>query len=285
MKATIDCVHCYLKQAVSCMRMAGIDEDTQHEILFKLMDYVRGLDRDATPAENSTYAVLKTYELMGMDDPYKEVKRQSNDLALKLYPRLKRMLEECEDRLYTALKIAVAGNVIDLGIRRSFDVEEELRYSLETGFSKDHYDRFKQKLENIDEVLFLGDNAGEIVFDKILVKELVNFGKRVTYVVKEGPVLNDSTMEDAIYVGMDEVAKLLTTGSRFLGISFKHMSRELADALYKAPLIISKGQANFESLEQHEMARGRVFFLLKIKCDEVAKAAGAALGDVVFFTK
>ncbi|SFQ39371.1 damage-control phosphatase ARMT1 family protein [Caldicoprobacter faecalis] len=284
MRATVDCVHCYLKQAVSCMRMAGLDEDSQHEILFKLMDYVKGLDRNATPAENSTYAVLKTYELMGVDDPYKEVKRQSNDLALELYPRLKRMLDEYGDRLHSALKIAVAGNVIDLGIRRSFDIEGELRYSMETGFSKDHYDRFKQKLENVDEVLFLGDNAGEIVFDKVLVEELVSLGKKVTYVVKEGPVLNDSTMEDAIYVGMDKVARVITTGSRFLGVSFKHMSQEFADALNKAPLIISKGQANFESLEQHEMAQDRVFFLLKIKCDEVAKAAGAALGDVVFFT-
>lgn len=90
------------------MRMAGLNEDDQHEMLFKLMDYVKGLDRNATPAENSTYAVLKTYELMGVDDPYKEVKRQSNDLALELYPRLKRMLDEYEDRLHSALKIAVA---------------------------------------------------------------------------------------------------------------------------------------------------------------------------------
>lgn len=280
----MDCVHCYLKQAVSCMKMAGLDEDSQHDILFKLMDYVKGFDRNATPAENSTYAVLKTYELMGVCDPYKEVKRQSNDLALKLYPSLKRMLEEYEDKLYAALKIAVAGNVIDLGIRRSFDVESELQYSLNTGFSKDHYHKFKQKLYKVDEVLFLGDNAGEIVFDKVLVEELVSMGKKVTYVVKEAPVLNDSTMEDAIYVGMDKVARLMTTGSQFLGISFKHMSQEFADALNEAPLVIAKGQANFESLEQHETAKDRVFFLLKIKCDEVARAAGIALNDVAFFT-
>lgn len=284
MKVSVDCVHCYLKQAVSCMTMAGLDEDAQHEILFRIMDLVKGFNRNATPAENSTYAVLKTYALMGIDDPYKEVKRQSNDLALELYPRLRQMLEEYEDRLYTALKIAVAGNVIDLGIRRSFDVEGELRYSLDTGFSKDHYDVFKEKLQKVDEVLFLGDNAGEIVFDRVLVEVLIELGKRVTYVVKEGPVLNDSTMEDAIYVGMDRVAKVITTGSRFLGVSFKHMSPEFASALNRAPLIISKGQANFESLEQYEPARGRVFFLLKIKCEEVAKAAGARLGDLVFFT-
>jgi uncharacterized protein with ATP-grasp and redox domains len=90
----------------------------------------------------------------------------------------------------------------------SFNIEEELKYSMETGFAKDHYRAFAKKLEQVDEVLFLGDNSGEIVFDKILVEELVRLGKRVTYVVKEGPVLNDSTMEDALYVGMDKVAGL-----------------------------------------------------------------------------
>jgi hypothetical protein len=267
------------------MKMGGIDEDTQHDILFKLMNFVREFDREATPAENSTHIVLKTYELMGVDDPYKEAKRQSNDLALELYPRLKQMVTQHGDRLYCALKISVAGNVIDLGIRRSFDIDEELRYSMDIGFSIDHYDRFRHKLAEVEEVLFLGDNAGEIVFDKVLIEELVWFGKKVTYVVKEGPVLNDSTMEDALYVGMDRVARIITTGSRFLGVSFKHISREFADALYKAPLIISKGQANFESLEQEDIARDRIFFLLKIKCDEVAKTARAVLGDVVFFTK
>ncbi|MGI6188968.1 MAG: DUF89 family protein [Clostridiales bacterium] len=284
MKATIDCVHCYLKQAVSCMKMAGIDEDTQHEIIYKLMDYIKDYDRADTPAGNSTLAVLKTYELINNDDPYKEVKKQSNDLALQLYPRLKDIIDENGDRLYKALKISVAGNVIDLGIRRSFNIEEELKYSMETGFAKDHYQAFAKKLEQVDEVLFLGDNSGEIVFDKILVEELVRLGKRVTYVVKEGPVLNDSTMEDALYVGMDKVARVMTTGSRFLGVSFKHISRKFADVLNNAPLVIAKGQANFESLEQEKMARDRIFFLLKIKCDEVSKTAGVQMGDLAFFT-
>ena len=190
------------------------------------MDYIKDYDRADTPAGNSTLAVLKTYELINNDDPYKEVKKQSNDLALQLYPRLKDIIDENGDRLYKALKISVAGNVIDLGIRRSFNIEEELKYSMETGFAKDHYQAFAKKLEQVDEVLFLGDNSGEIVFDKILVEELVRLGKRVTYVVKEGPVLNDSTMEDALYVGMDKVARVMTTGSRFLGVSFKHISRK-----------------------------------------------------------
>lgn len=284
MKSTIDCVHCYLKQAVSCMKAGGICEDTQYKILYKLMDFVKELDPAKSPAENSTRIILKTYELIGVDDPYKEAKKQSNDLALELYPRLKEIISEREDRLLSALKISVAGNIIDLGIRRSFDIDEELKYSMETGFSKNHYSRFIEKLADVDEVLFLGDNAGEIVFDKILVEELVRLGKRVTYVVKEGPILNDSTMEDALYVGMDKVAKVITSGSNYLGVCFDHMSKEFADALFNAELIIGKGQANFESLEQEKIAQDRIFFLLKIKCEEVSKVAGAEFEELAFFT-
>ena len=284
MRVSIDCVHCYLKQAVSCMKMGGIDEDAQHEILYKLMDYVKDFDRTATPAENSTHVVLKTYELMKNDDPFKEAKRQSNDLALQLYPRLKELIDENGDRLYKAFRISVAGNIIDLGIRRSFNIDEELKYSMEIGFAKEQYRDFVKKLDQVDEVLFLGDNSGEIVFDKILVEELARLGKEVTYVVKEGPILNDATMEDAVYVGMDKVTRVITTGSRFMGVSFRHISPEFADKLYNAPLVIAKGQANFESLEQEEIAKDRIFFLLKIKCDEVAKAAGAPMGELVFFT-
>jgi uncharacterized protein with ATP-grasp and redox domains len=285
MKVYIDCVHCYLKQAVSCMTVANIDEDKQHEVLYKLMDYIKELDRNETPAANSTKVVLKTYELIGTDDPYKDVKKESNDIALKYYPKLKAMLNKSNDRLYDALKIAVAGNVIDLGINRDFDIDAALEQSMKIGFTKDNYDVFREKLNKVDEILFLGDNAGEIVFDKILIEELVSMDKKVTYVVKEAPVLNDSTMEDVKYVGMDKVANVITTGSNYLGLSFEHSSPEFLEVLNNAKLVISKGQANFESLEDRFVGEQKVFFLLKLKCEGVARVGCANFGDVVFFTK
>ena len=286
MRSYIDCVYCYLKQAVSSMKMAGIeDEKKMHEVIYELMDYVKTFDTNVTPAENSSKVLLKTYELIGIDDPYKEVKKQSNDLALELYNVLKQKIEDSDDRLYDALKIAVAGNIIDLGISRSFDIHEALAHSMDTGFSIDHYELFRKKLEEVQEVLFLGDNSGEIVFDKLLVEELTRLGKQVTYVVKGAPILNDATMEDALYVGMDKVARVITNGSKYLGVCFERVSEEFIGTLYNANLIISKGQANFESLEQDENVRGKAFFLLKLKCECVADIAGAKLGDVVFFTK
>ena len=285
MKSYIDCVYCYLKQAATCMNLAKIDEDTQHEVLYKLMDHIKLYNRDDSPAINSTKILLKTYELIKVDDPYKEVKKQSNDLALSLYPKLKNYLNTVNDRLYEALKISVAGNIIDLGPQRDFDVEKELNKILKFGFAKDHYDKFIEKFKTANSVLYLGDNAGEIVFDKILVEEMTAMGKKVTYVVKDKPILNDATMEDAVYVGMDKVAKVITNGTGYLGTCIDILPAKFLDILLNAELVISKGQANFESLEHEEMAKGRIFFMLKAKCDYVAQNSGVKFGDSVFFTR
>lgn len=285
MECFVDCVHCYLKQAANCMGIAGVDPEKQHRVLFDLMDDIKILDRRRTPAENSTELLLKVYRAIGSNDPYNEVKASSNDMALQMYPRLKDLLQNSPDRLYEALKISVAGNVIDLGINRDFDVGASLQHSLESGFARDDYPFFAEKLAQTGDVLVVGDNAGEIVFDRLLVEELCSMGKQVTYMVKGGPILNDATMEDAARVGMDKVARVVTTGSNYLGAHPDKLSPAARDLLEHAGLVVSKGQANFESLEHEELARGRVFFLLKMKCACVSRVAGAQLGDVVFFTR
>ncbi|KJS03315.1 MAG: hypothetical protein VR68_01520 [Peptococcaceae bacterium BRH_c4a] len=285
MQPFVDCVHCYLKQAVTCMNIAGIDEERQHRILFDLMDDIKIMDRSRTPAENSTEMLLTVYKLINNPDPYKEVKIKSNDLALELYPDLKDYLDRSGDRLREALKISVSGNVIDLGINRSFDINASLKHSLNTGFARDDYDLFKKTLDTAEEVVIIGDNSGEIVFDRLLAEELSRMGKRITYIVKGGPILNDATLEDAAQAGINKTAGIITTGSNYLGLPLKKVSGEIIKLLKESRLIISKGQANFESLEHEDLARGRIFFLLKIKCESVGKVAGATFGDNVFFTR
>ncbi|OPX83601.1 MAG: hypothetical protein A4E53_04549 [Pelotomaculum sp. PtaB.Bin104] len=200
-------------------------------------------------------------------------------------PGLKDYLNSSNKRLNDALKIAVAGNVIDLGINRNFDINASLKNSLRVGFAKDDFRRFKEKLDQEDQVVILGDNAGEIVFDKLLAEELSAMGKKITYLVKGGPILNDATRADALQVGMDQIARVVTTGSNHLGAPLAEISEEAAGILQKAGLVISKGQANFESLEHEEIANGKVFFLLKIKCECVGITAGSKFGDIVFFTR
>lgn len=285
MKVNADCVHCYLKQAVSCMNLAGIDEDTQHEVLFKLMDDVKNYSRENTPAENSTLALLKTYELIGNYDPYKDIKRQSNDLALKLYPELQKMMDESDDKLDCALRIAVAGNVIDLGINRDFDICEALRHSMEIGFSINHYKEFKDKITAAKKIMIIGDNSGEIVFDKILAEYLKTLGKDIVYVVKENPILNDTTMEDAVYTGMDKISRVITNGSGYLGNCIQKVSKQFLEEFYESDIVLAKGQANYESLEDEDISKGKVFFLLRAKCDRVAESLGVELLDMVLLSK
>ncbi|MDF9409581.1 MAG: hypothetical protein A4E52_01606 [Pelotomaculum sp. PtaB.Bin013] len=285
MRCFVDCVYCYLKQAVTCMTIAGINEDRQYPILYELMDDIKIMDSRRTPAENSTELLQKVYKLINNDDPYLEAKKKSNLLALELYPELKEYLKGSKSRLNDALKISVSGNVIDLGINKSFDINASLKHSLNTGFSKDDFGSFVKKMNQENNIIILGDNAGEIVFDKLLIEELVSMGKKVTYIVKGGPVLNDATMEDAIEVGMDNIARIVTTGSNYLGAPLQKVSEETQKLLKETGLIISKGQANFESLEHEETAKDKVFFLLKIKCECVGIVAGAKFGDIVFFTR
>jgi uncharacterized protein with ATP-grasp and redox domains len=285
LKVNADCVHCYLKQTVSCMNRAGVDEDTQHEILFKLMDEIKNFSREKTPAENSTIVLLKTYELINNYDPYKAVKRQSNDLALKLYPKLQQMMDSSEDKLDCALRIAVAGNVIDLGINRDFDISEALRYSMEIGFSINHFIKFKDKINASKRIMIIGDNSGEIVFDKILAEYLKALGKDVVYVVKEKPILNDATMEDAIYTGMDKAARVITNGSGYLGVCMQTVSKQFLKEFHESDVVLAKGQANYESLENEDISAGKVFFLLRAKCDGVAEAIGVKLFDMVFLSR
>jgi hypothetical protein len=264
------------------MENAEIDEDVQYEVLYNLMDYIKSFDKNDTPAENSTRAILKAYEMIGVNDPYERAKKESNDAALLLYPKLKNIVENSNDSLYKALKIAVAGNIIDLGINRDYDINKALHHSLEVGFAKDDYILFEEKLRNVREVLFLGDNAGEIVFDKILVEEMIKREKKVVYAVKEGPILNDATIHDAAYVGMDRIAEIITTGSNYLGVSVNQSSPDFLEKLRSAELVLSKGQANFESLEGKDLTAAKVFFLLKIKCEGVGRVAQAEFGDIVF---
>ncbi len=267
------------------MSDANIDRDRQYQILFELMDEIKLMDRRRTPAENSTEILLKVYKLIGNNDPYREAKAKSNALALAFYPELKNYLEKSENRLYEALKISVAGNVIDLGINKNFDLEGALKHSLGEGFAKDDFGVFNKRLAEADEVIIIGDNAGEIVFDRLLVEELSRLGKVITYIVKSGPVLNDATMEDVIEVGMDKIARVVTTGANYLGFPLPGVSGEARRLLERSAVVIAKGHANFETLEHEELARGRIFFLLKIKCECVARVIGANFGDVVFFTR
>lgn len=282
MKVVLDCIPCYLKQAMNTLGQTEVPEDKARQILHEILPLIPQLDPQGTPAENSTIVLWKINKLLGVSDPFAKAKKESNDLALDLLPHLKERIRKSSDPLYTALQVSVAGNIIDMGIFKDFDVEASVKEALEKKFARDDYSSFKDKLENAHNVMILGDNSGEIAFDKLLAEELVASGVKVTYVVKESPILNDATQEDADYVGMRDVAYVMSNGSGFLGTVIKDCSEEFRVAFKEADLVISKGQANYESLESTSEAGIHTYFLLRAKCEVVAKSLEVQLGKMVF---
>lgn len=225
--------------------------------------YVRDIVRDAT----------------GVFDPFKAYKQRYNEIALHLYPDLKKSVEQSNDRLLMACRLAIAGNVIDFVANSEFNLLRTVRECAKGEFGSFDYPQLKKKLRNSSSVLYVGDNAGEIVFDKLLVEELLMMGKRVTYVVRGGPVLNDATMEDAREIGLDKIVEVITTGAALPGALLSESSPEFVKHFKKADIIISKGQGNFEALSDEP---GPIFFLLKAKCVPIARELGVKQGAMIF---
>jgi damage-control phosphatase, subfamily I len=281
-KVTLDCIPCYIKQTINTLAQTEISEEKAREIIYQTLSLFPQLDPQGTPAENSTIVLRKVNELLGIEDPFHSAKKESNELALKLLPQLKERIRQSRDPLFMSLQIAVAGNIIDMGILREFDVEGSIREAMEKNFARDDYESFQERLKEAREILILGDNSGEIAFDRLLAEQLSELGIVVTYVVKDRPILNDATMEDAVYVGMTEHIRVISNGSGFLGTILKDCSEEFKQAYKKADLVISKGQANYESLEALGKEDRRLYFLLRAKCEIVAENLGVQLGEMVF---
>ncbi len=281
MKTYLDCISCFFRQGLDAARMTTEDEKIQKKILDEIAITVPKFPLDSTPPEMGRIIHKIVCKFTNSSDPYKKIKDEYNKAALKLYPELKKKTREAKDPLLVAIKIAIAGNVIDFGVnevKNKIDIEKELKNTLKQDFAFFDYDKLKNLLEKTEEVLYLGDNAGEVVFDRILIEELQ---KKVIYVVREKPIINDATIEDALFCGIDKVAKVISSGCDAPGTILRYCSKKFLNHYYKAKLIISKGQGNYETLSEEKRP---IFFLLKAKCPIIAKNLGCEVGDIILKT-
>lgn len=235
---------------------------------------------NANSAEVATKVHRVVYDLLGTDDPYKEVKKKSNEVAQRLYPRAEELVRGSDDPFRAAVTCSIAGNVLDFGIRTRISGPEGLEPIFEKiytdGLGHDDTPRIKEILAEADEVLIFGDNAGEIVFDRLLVRELKKFGGNVTYVVRGRPILTDATLEDALEFGMDELAdEVLTTNAFAVGVDFNRLDDALRRKLDQAGLTICKGMANWESFSDQDYRP--IAYLVHAKCRPVAESMGVPL--------
>jgi len=275
MRASLDCYPCFFIQTLRTARMVTSDEKTILQILHEVSTTLPQIPFNVTPPEigREVYRIIS--RRTGVEDPYKEVKDRCIREALSLYPELKRSVESSEDRLMTAIRIAIAGNVIDFGTDSSFDLTEELETILSQDFAVDNSQEFREALKQARNVLYLADNAGETVFDRLLIEEM---DKPVIYVVREKPIINDATREDALLSGLDKVSEITSSGCDTPGTILKFCSDEFLETYRSANLIISKGQGNYEALSDEKRP---LFFLLKAKCQVVAHDLGVKNGSII----
>jgi uncharacterized protein with ATP-grasp and redox domains len=273
MKTAVDCLACFMDQALRVARISSPDESVHLEVARAVAALLPQMEMSLTPPENSVAVYATIARMSGCADPYLALKKVSNDQALAVLPEILREVEESEVPLLVALRLAIAGNIIDYGAMRSFDVGGALARARTMPLAIDDSRRLWElvcSLPRKSRVLYLADNCGEIVYDSLVVRCLVDLGMEVTVAVKAGPIINDALWADALYCGLDRYARIITNGTACPGTPLAQCSAEFQQAFRGADLLISKGQGNFETLsEAVDATDAAIFFLLTIKCSVV----------------
>lgn len=270
MQAKPECKHCFQRQARQSAERIGLNSDATDSLLNAVTQRLEQTPADEIPPITASAIHALIREQSGNTDPYREAKAEATAHALSLYPKLKAMIADSDDPLETAIRLAIAGNIIDLGVSEQYDLEASIERVLITTPAINHIASLKQALSQAGHVLFLADNAGETVMDRLLIEQL---DIPVTYVVKGGPAVNDATREDAMAAGLNEVCEVIDHGAATLGTLLGQCNEGFRQRFNAAELVIAKGMANYESLSG---SRAGIFFLLQAKCAVVAADLGVA---------
>ena len=288
MKTYLDCIPCFFKQALEAARVAGMDAAKQRKILNDVAEVLPDFSLDASPPEMGRiiHGIVKKYTCM--EDPYLEIKDQCNRFALGIYEKLISKLDNSSDRLLAAVELAIAGNIIDYGVKNTLNVDYELerilkdrREMIKNGASRHfQYEDFKAAVGSAKTILYLADNAGEVVFDRVLIEEIrrIDPEKEIVYVVKGKPIINDALEKDALDCGIDKVSRVISSGSDAPGTLIPLCSEDFLEIYRQADMVISKGQGNFEGLS---CAKRSIFFLFIAKCHVIAKDVECDVGDTI----
>ncbi|TNF45363.1 DUF89 family protein [bacterium] len=282
MKIHPDCYPCLLRQMEMTARASGAGPEDVLSVRSAAVQALRSLwnDDDSPPAVSAPL-YLMAGEICESDDPFLPQKIRYTIESLKLLPLLNRLVREAADSFEAAVRISIAGNVIDFGTGGEDevgDLETTLMDYLSKPFFRDNVKELKKRSGKAERILYLGDNAGETVFDRPLLSLLP--ARRVIYAAKDGPIINDATVADARLAGIHLHARLISTGARTPGTILETCSKEFLELYRQADLIISKGQGNFETLTEEE-AEDRIFMLFTVKCSVAADFLGAEMGDMV----
>lgn len=281
MNITTQCVECIVGQIDKATKLLNLDKHLSEEIMSEVNKRSTKFNFNETPP----FVAKDVYELLAikskLKDPLENLKQDSIKKATTYLPFVEEKVLNSEDKLFTAIKTAVAGNVIDFATTKEFCLDNEINNIFETDFSINDYEVFKNELEKTNRLIILADNAGENVFDKVLIKTIKSLypNLEIIYATRGKAIINDITTKEAIQIGIDKYCKVISTGVDTPGLEKKRASAEFLKLFDETELILSKGMGNFECLESYNDKR--IFFLFKIKCEVVANKVQEDLGNIV----
>lgn len=277
-RTSLDCIPCIIRQTLDAARMVSEDTAVHERIVSEVVLWIREMTMEESPPVIGQRIHRRLRQMTGVQDPYRTVKDLQNQTALGLLPELRAEIAGASDPLAMALRLAIAGNVIDVGLDGSItdaDVRESIRHAMTTPFQGSWGD-FLKAVASARSILYLADNAGEIAFDRLLIEQLSP--ERVVVAVRGAPVLNDATMADAKDVGLDQIVEVIDNGSDAPGTILDECGPEFRRRFSEVDLVIAKGQGNFETL--NTVTRD-IFFLFKAKCSVIAESVGVPVGTHV----
>ncbi len=292
MKPHLLCLPCTVRTAYDVAKRATKDEDLQKKVVLETIKWIASQTQNYSnilPNVFHTKVCRIAKEITGNPDPFLKLKRITNKRALKVLPILEGQVQRqkrFEDAFKLAVKGSICGNAIDFEVEsyrfNPEDFERILLNCLKEDLSIDDTNKLAKLLSKSSEVLYLLDNAGEIVFDKLLIKIISErYRCKIFAAVKEGAVLNDATLEDAKQIGLDEIATIITTGNDHIGICLEESSREFLNRLREADIVVAKGQGYYESLTEINLGVPRCY-VLRAKCIKVAEELKVPInGNVV----
>jgi len=278
METYYDCLPCFVRQTLDAVRMVTDSKEIHERVLRGVMGALGEMDFQKSPPVMGQYIHRMIRNISGCEDPYRQLKEKYNQYALGLYPDIREKIETSSDSFTTAVRMAIAGNIIDFGATLHVD-HSVIHSTIESSLTDPLFGSMEAvftAVSGAQKILYLGDNTGEIVFDRLLIERLPV--ENLIFAVRGMPILNDATMEDAAATGMTELVHVIHNGSDAPGTVLDECSPEFRKIFIEADLVIAKGQGNFETLSDVDK---NIVFLLKAKCPVIANHIGCRVGDSI----
>lgn len=277
MQTYFDCLPCFLQQTLGVLNLIQADAATRERVLREVLSRMSQMDLLAPPPALAQ-EIHRRIRQVADCDPYADIKRHYNQEALLWLPQLRTQVQSAADPLETAVRLAIAGNTIDFGVHHDLE-QKQVQQALTTVLEKPlqgQIERLRQAVTAAGSILYLADNAGEIVLDRLLLEQLP--ADKLTIGVKGSPIINDATMEDAQQAGLRDHYHVVSNDSDAPGNLLSDCSFNFRHRFSEADLVLAKGQANYETLSHENQ---HIFFILMAKCPVIARDLQCHKGDLI----